>query len=84
MAGEPTTVLDEEMVACSPGRSALELVLQGLVNRGLMTKARAISAGDPRRSDGQRIYEDDWWDVTAGRRAAIGLAPCEAFRNPRG
>ena len=59
MAGEPTTVLDEETVACSPGRGALELVLQGLVSRGLMTKARAINAGDPRRSDGQPIYEDD-------------------------
>ena len=52
MAGEPTTVLDEEMVASSPGRGELELVLQGLVGRGLMTKARAINAGDPRRLTG--------------------------------
>jgi hypothetical protein len=84
MAGEPTTVLDEEMVACSPGRGALEMVLQGLVSRGLMTKARAINAGDPRRCDGQRIYEDDWWDVTPAGRAAIGLAPRKVFRNPPG
>ena len=84
MAGEPTTVLDEEMVASSPGRGELELVLQGLVGRGLMTKARAINAGDPRRSDGQRIYEDDWWDVTSAGRAAIGSAPRKVFRNPPG
>jgi hypothetical protein len=84
MAGEPTSVLDEEMVASSPGRGDLELVLQGLVERGLMTKGRAINAGDPRRSDGQRIYEDDWWDVTPAGRASIGLAPRTVFRNPPG
>jgi hypothetical protein len=54
MAGEPTTVLDEEMVASSPGRGDLELVLQGLVDRGLMTTVRAINSGDPRWSDGRR------------------------------
>lgn len=84
MAGEPTTVLDEEMVASSPGREALELVLQGLARNGLMTKSRAINAGDPRRSDGQRIYEDDWWDVTPAGRDAIGLAPRKVFRTPPG
>lgn len=53
------------------GTSRLEVVLQGLVGRGLMSKAPAINAGDPRRSDGQRIYEDDWWDVTPVGRAAM-------------
>ena len=65
-------VLDEEMVVESPGRGDLELVLEGLVERGLMTKSRATNAGGPRRSDGQRIYEDDWWDVTPCRRPAVG------------
>jgi hypothetical protein len=84
MAGEPSTGLDEEIVASSPGRRDLELVLQGLVDRGLMTTARAINAGDPRRSDGQRVYEDDWWDVTPAGRALIDLPPRKVFRNPPG
>jgi hypothetical protein len=81
MAGEPTTVLDEEMVASSPGRGDLEVVLRGLADRGLMTTVRAINAADPRRSDGQRVYEDDWWDVTPAGRAAIGLPPRKGFRH---
>jgi hypothetical protein len=84
MAGEPTTVLDEEMVASSPGRGDLQFALQGLVNRGLMTTARAINSGDPRQSEGQRVYEDDWWDVTPAGRAAIGLPPRKAFRHLSG
>jgi hypothetical protein len=79
MAGEPTTVLDEGMLERSPGRAELELVLRGLVERGLMTTTRAVNAGDPRRSDGQRVYEDDWWDLTSAGRAAIGLGPRQVF-----
>jgi hypothetical protein len=75
MAGEPTTVLDEEMLENSPGRGALEEILRGLLERGLVTRERAINAGSPRRSDGQRVYEDDWWDLTRAGRAAIGQKP---------
>jgi hypothetical protein len=60
----------------------LELVLRGLVDRGLMTTTRAVNAGDPRRSDGQRGYGDDWWDLTPAGRAAIGLGPRKLFGSP--
>jgi hypothetical protein len=84
IAGEPTTVLDDEMLARSPGRAALELALQGLVDRGLTTKERAVNAGDPRLSDGRRIYADDWWDVNPAGRAAVGLPPRKVFSRPPG
>jgi hypothetical protein len=74
MAGEPTTVLDEEMLESSPGRAKLESTLRGLVEMGLMTTERAVNGGQPRRSDSERVYEDDWWDVTPAGRAAVGLA----------
>jgi hypothetical protein len=82
MAGEPATVLDDEMFERSPGRTELELALRGLVERGLMTTTRALNAGDPRRSDGQRVYEDDWWALTPAGRAAIGLGPRKVFGSP--
>lgn len=75
MAGEPTTVLDEEMLESSPGSAKLESTLRGLVEMGLMTTERAVNGGQPRRSAGERVYEDDWWDVTPAGRAAVGLPP---------
>lgn len=75
MAGEPTTVLDEEMLESSPGRATVEATLRDLLGRGLLTTERAINAGLPRRIDGERVYEDDWWNLTRAGRAAIGLKP---------
>lgn len=75
MAGEPTTVLDEEMLESSPGRARMESTLRGLVEVGLMTTERAVNGGQPRRSGGEGVYEDDWWDVTPAGRAAVGLPP---------
>ena len=75
MAGEPTTVLDEEMLESSPGRSEVEATLRGLLGRGLLITERAINAGAPRRSDGQSVYEDDWWELTRAGRAAVGQEP---------
>jgi hypothetical protein len=57
--GETTTALDEEMLDSSPGRSAVEATLQGLVARGLMTT--------------ERVEGEDWWPVTREGRRAIGL-----------
>jgi hypothetical protein len=75
MAGETTTTLDEEMLDASPGRQAVEAALDGLARRGLVTRSKGVYAGQPRRADGARVYEDDWWDVTAAGRRAIGLQP---------
>jgi hypothetical protein len=72
MAGERTTVLDEELVDVSPGRAAIEVALTSLVARGLMSTKQVIAAS-PRRSDGARRYPDDWWHTTPAGRAAIGL-----------
>jgi hypothetical protein len=68
MAGETTTTLDEEMLEVSPGRAAVEATLRGLLARGLLTTNRATYTGD-------RLYEDDWWDLTENGRQAIGLPP---------
>ncbi len=62
MAGEPTTVLDQEMLESSPGRATVEATLRDLRSRGLLTTERAINARLPRRIDGERVYEDDWWN----------------------
>jgi hypothetical protein len=75
MAGEPTTVLDEEMLGSSPGRAVVEATLRGLSARGLLSAERAVNAGKPRRSDGERVYEDDWWDLTRAGRSALGQSP---------
>lgn len=32
-------------------------------------------AGLPRQSDGEQVYEDDWWNLTRAGRAAIGEKP---------
>jgi hypothetical protein len=74
MAGERTVVLDEELLEVSPGRAAVDAALNSLLARGLMSTKRVV-AGSPRRSDGSRVYEDDWWEVTPAGRAAIGLPP---------
>jgi hypothetical protein len=74
-SGEPTTVLDEEMLESSPGRARVEATLRDLLGRGLLTTERAINAGLPGRSDGERVFEDDWWCMTKAGRAAIGLLP---------
>jgi hypothetical protein len=71
-----TTTLDEEMLQASPGRETVEATLRGLVARGLMTTSRAVFGGDQRNRDGStehRVYEDDWWVVTAAGRREIGL-----------
>ncbi len=80
MAGEPTTVLDEEMLESSPGRSVVEETLKGLLARGLISTGRAVNAGEPRRSDGERVYEDDWWELTAEAiRTVTGVPPTDAL-----
>jgi hypothetical protein len=43
MAGETTTMLDEEMLDPSPGRVIVEAT-RGLLQRGLVTTARGIGA----------------------------------------
>jgi hypothetical protein len=65
-------VLDEEMLESSPGRVRVEATLRELVDRGLLSTERAINAGLPRRSDGERVYEGHWWCLTKAGRAAIG------------
>jgi hypothetical protein len=67
MAGETTTTLDEEMLQLSPGRAVVEATLRDLLARGLVTTNRDVF------SDVERVYEDDWWDVTENGRKAIGL-----------
>jgi hypothetical protein len=79
ISGETTTTLDEEMLAESPGRAAVEAALRGLLARGLLTTKRGIYAGFQYPRDGsrpfERTYEDDWWDVTPTGRDAIGPTP---------
>lgn len=79
MSGETTTTLDEEMLEESPGRATVDLTLRGLLARGLCTTKRGIYAGLQFTRDGTRSwpreYEDDWWDVTAAGREAVGLPP---------
>jgi hypothetical protein len=72
MAGEPTTILDEEMLAVSPGRAVVEATLQSLLGRGLVLTERGVTGGGlPRQSDGAWVYEDDWWTLTPAGLAAI-------------
>ncbi len=76
--GETTTQLDESMLRQTPGRSALEPVLRGLVARGLMETSRGTFAGAIEMRDGRvehRGFEDDWWEVTDAGRVAIGAPP---------
>jgi hypothetical protein len=75
MAGETTTTLDEEMLERSPGRQTVEAALGSLARRGLVTRSRGVYAGQPRCADGERVYEDDWWDLSPAGRDAIGLKP---------
>ena len=75
-SGETTTTLDESMLQSSPGRETVEATLRGLVARGLMTTSRGVFGGVQRNRDGStehRVYEDDWWVVTAAGRREIGL-----------
>jgi hypothetical protein len=71
---ETTTTLDEEMLAASPGRQALESVLRDLLDRGLMAMFRGTFAGMHRPRDRppeERVFDDDWWETTeVGRGAA--------------
>lgn len=74
---ETTTSLDEEMLKASPGRHALEGVLRRLVDSGLMSTFRGTFSGVHRPRQGtpvDRVFEDDWWDVTEVGRRAIGRA----------
>jgi hypothetical protein len=75
MSGETTTTLDDEMLEASPGRAIVEATLRSLLVRGLLTTERGTYGGRPRLSDHERVYDDDWWDVTARGRKAIGLPP---------
>jgi hypothetical protein len=76
MSGETTTTLHEEMLEAPLDRGIVEATLRGLVERGLMTTSRGTYSGTQFARDGshgfERTYEDDWWDVTASGRAAIG------------
>jgi hypothetical protein len=80
MAGETTTTLHGEMLEAPLERATVQAVLEGLVRRGLMSTSRGVYDGVQRSGDGGhaigRVYEDDWWDVTAAGRRAIGL-PCK-------
>lgn len=69
MSGETTTTLDEEMLEESPRREAVQAVMQSLAARGLLTTERGTC------SSFDRVFEDDWWDVTTAGREAIGLPP---------
>lgn len=71
MSGEPTTVLDEEMLYDSPGRAVVAATLRGLLARRLVRSERAVNA--PAR-DGERVHANDWWQLTRAGRAAIGPA----------
>lgn len=74
MAGETTTTLHEEMLESPPDRVTLQSTLRGLVGRGLMTSERGVYAGVQRsRGGSDRVYEDDWWDVTAAGRLSIDI-----------
>lgn len=77
MSGETTTTLHDEMLKSPPDRATLESTLRGLVVRGLMKTERGEYAGVQRSRDGSRafprVYEDDWWDVTAAGRGAIEI-----------
>jgi hypothetical protein len=42
MGGEPTTMLDEEILDPSPGRTIVEATLGGLLERGLVTTSREL------------------------------------------
>jgi hypothetical protein len=71
MGPETTTTLHEEMVESPLDRHVVESALRGLVDRGLMITYRGLWGGVHRPRDGppeDRVYEDDWWELTpAGR-----------------
>jgi len=76
--GEPTTLLHEQELSERLDRDVVEATLRGLVARGLMTTSRGTYGGPRRQPDGSEkmdVYEDDWWVLTDGGRAAIGLPP---------
>ena len=70
-----TTTLHEEMLESARERGVVEAALKRLVEQGLMRTYRGVYAGKQLSRDGtrafDRVYEDDWWEVTAaGRQAA--------------
>jgi hypothetical protein len=88
--GVATDCVDEELLESSPGRTAVEQALQGLVARGLVRSERSESVLTLRPRDGihplseasvrqdvRRDYEGNWWILTEAGRAAIGLGPPE-------
>jgi hypothetical protein len=70
---ETTTTLHEEMLELPHDRAVVEAVLRSLVERRLMVTYRGVYRGVHRPRGGppeNRVYEDDWWEVTeVGRRA---------------
>jgi hypothetical protein len=88
--GVATDCVDEELLESSPGRTALEQTLQGLVARGLVWSEWSESVLTLRPRDGihplseidqrktvRRDYQGNWWILTEAGRAAIGLGPPE-------
>ena len=75
MSAETTTTLHEEMLESPLDRRIVEEALRALVDRGLMVTYRGVYGGVQRSRDGtppfNRVYEDDWWDVTPAGRHAV-------------
>jgi hypothetical protein len=75
MSPETTTTLHEEMLASPRDRDVVAAALHQLADRGLLRTHRGVYDGVQRSRDGtssfNRLYEDDWWDVTAAGRRAV-------------
>jgi hypothetical protein len=96
--GVDTDSIDEELLETSPGRAAVEEALRSLVARGLMRSERSWGSLTLRPRDGihplaeaenretlHREYEGDWWIITEGGWAALGVPPptiTESWINP--
>jgi hypothetical protein len=74
MDAETTTTLHEEMLELPHDRDAVESALRELVDHGLMVTYRGVYGGVHRPRGGateNRVYEEDWWAVTAAGRQAV-------------
>jgi hypothetical protein len=77
MSPETTTTLHEEMLESPLDRRLVESALRGLVERGLMLTYRGVYGGVHRPREGppeDRVYEDDWWELTAAGHEAMDRA----------
>jgi hypothetical protein len=71
---ETTTTLHDEMLELPHDRDVVERALRELVDRGLMVTYRGVYGGAHRPRVGvpeNRVYEDDWWEVTPAGRQAV-------------